>query len=70
MGTTSITTLHADSPLLAIEQLILMIMQANLGLRREEIKEYVSNIVNVIIQLKRGAKGKRYVSEVYFKESF
>jgi len=64
----SITTLHADSPKLAIEQLILMIMQANLGLKREEIKEYVEQIVNVIIQLKRGAKGKRYVSEVYFRE--
>jgi type IV secretion system protein VirB11 len=66
----SVTTLHADSPTLAIEQLILMIMQSNLGLKREEIKEYVSTIVNVIIQLKRGDKGKRYVSEVYFKESF
>lgn len=66
----SITTLHADSPALAIEQLILMIMQSNLGLKREEIKEYVQTIVNVIIQLKRGPKGKRYVSEVYFKELF
>lgn len=66
----SITTLHADSPQLALEQLILMIMQANLGLKREEIKDYVQQIVNVIIQLKRGEKGKRYVSEVYFKELF
>ncbi len=64
----SITTLHADSPPLAIEQLILMIMQSNLGLKREEIKEYVQTIVNVIIQLKRGVKGKRFVSEVYFRE--
>lgn len=66
----SITTLHADSPQLAIEQLILMIMQANLGLKREEIKEYVQAVVNVVVQLKRGAKGKRYVSEIYFKELF
>ncbi len=66
----SITTLHADSPALALEQLILMIMQANLGLKREEIKDYVQAIVNVIIQLKRGPKGKRYVSEVYFRELF
>ncbi len=64
----SITTLHADSPSLAIEQLILMIMQANLGLKREEIKEYVNTIVNVVVQLKRGAGGKRFVSEIYFKE--
>jgi len=65
----SITTLHADSPALAIEQLILMIMQAGLNISREQIKEYVENVINVIIQLKRGAGGKRYVSEIYFKES-
>ncbi|MBN67281.1 MAG: P-type DNA transfer ATPase VirB11 [Rickettsiales bacterium] len=64
----SISTLHADTPKLAIEQLILMIMQANLGITREQIKEYVEGVVNVIIQLKRGSGGKRYVSEIYFKE--
>ena len=63
----SIATLHADSPLLAIEQMILMIMQANLGLKREEIKEYVISILQVIIQLRRGDKGQRYVSEIYYK---
>ncbi len=65
----SISTLHADTPQLAIEQLILMIMQAGLGITREQIKSYVENVINVIIQLKRGARGMRYVSEVYFKES-
>ncbi len=62
----SIATLHADSPKLAIEQLILMIMQANLGITREQIKEYVEAVVQIVIQLKRGDKGKRYVSEIYF----
>lgn len=65
----SISTLHADTPALALEQLILMIMQAGLGITREQIKDYVANVINVIIQLKRGARGMRYVSEVYFKES-
>jgi type IV secretion system protein VirB11 len=65
----SISTLHADTPELAIEQLILMIMQAGLGITREQIKSYVENVINVIIQLKRGPRGMRYVSEVYFKES-
>ena len=50
-----------------IEQLILMIMQANLGLERSEIKEYVSTIVQIIIQLRRGEKGQRYVSEIYYR---
>lgn len=65
----SISTLHADTPELAIEQLILMIMQAGLGITREQIKSYVENVINVIIQLKRGPRGMRYVSEIYFKES-
>lgn len=60
----SISTLHADTPALAMEQLILMVMQANLGLKREEIKYYIDSIVQVIIQLRRGAKGHRYVSEI------
>jgi len=63
----SIATVHADTPLLAIEQLILMIMQADLGITREQIKSYVESVIQVIIQLKRGEKGRRYVSEVYFK---
>lgn len=65
----SISTLHADTPELAIEQLVLMIMQAGLGITREQIKSYVENVINVIIQLKRGERGVRYVSEIYFKES-
>jgi len=65
----SISTLHADTPALAIEQLILMIMQSGLGMTREQIKGYVENVINIIVQLKRGEHGMRFVSEVYFKES-
>jgi type IV secretion system protein VirB11 len=64
----SISTLHADTPELAMEQLVLMIMQAGLGIGREQIRAYVENVINVIIQLKRGPRGMRYVSELYFKE--
>ncbi|PIR34607.1 MAG: P-type DNA transfer ATPase VirB11 [Alphaproteobacteria bacterium CG11_big_fil_rev_8_21_14_0_20_44_7] len=64
----SISTIHADTPRLAFEQLILMVMQAGLGMTRETIYEYVHSVINIIIQLKRGEGGKRYVSEVYFKD--
>ena len=63
----SISTLHADAPMMAIEQLKLMVMQAGLGLPPDQIKEYIMQVVDIIIQLKRGEKGKRYVSEIYFK---
>ncbi len=65
----SISTLHADTPELALEQLILMIMQAGLGITREQIRQYVENVIQVIVQLKRGERGRRYVSEIYFRES-
>ena len=64
----SITTIHADSPKLAYEQLILMVMQAGLGLDRNQINEYISSIINIVIQLKRGIGGQRFVSEVYFRD--
>ena len=62
----SISTLHADTPLMAIEQLKLMVMQAGLGITAPEIRRYVINVIDIIIQLKRGDSGKRYISEILF----
>lgn len=64
----SIASLHADTPAMAYEQLILMILQAGLGITKDQIRDYVENVVNVVIQLKRGDKGRRFVSEIMFKE--
>ena len=65
----SITTLHADSPLGAFEQLALMVLQAEMGLGREEIMAYVKSVVEVVIQLKRTPGGQRVVSEIYFPKA-
>ena len=63
----SISTLHADAPSMAFEQLKLMVMQAGLGLPPEEVKKYIMTVVDIIVQLKRGEGGKRFVSEIYYK---
>jgi type IV secretion system protein VirB11 len=63
----SISTLHADTPLMAIEQLKMMVMQAGLGMTPSEISSYIRNVIDVIVQLKRGNKGRRYISEIYFR---
>ena len=63
----SISTLHADTPLMAIEQLKMMVMQAGLGLSPTEITSYIKNVIDIIIQLKRGERGKRYISEIYYR---
>ncbi len=65
----SITTIHADSPTLAFEQLALMVMQADLGMERPQILEYIRAIIPIVVQLKRGEKGHRYISEIYYRNA-
>lgn len=61
----SLTTVHADTPFGAIEQISLMVMQAGLGLTHDQIMQYISGIVDIVIQLKR-IGGKRIISEVWY----
>ena len=63
----SVSTLHADTPKMALEQLKMMVMQAGLGMTPSEITSYIVNVVDIVVQLKRGDKGRRYISEIYFK---
>ncbi|MBL3284910.1 Type IV secretion system protein VirB11 [Rickettsiales endosymbiont of Paramecium tredecaurelia] len=62
----SIATLHADSPDMALEQLKLMVTQAGLDIPPSEITKYINSVVDVVVQLKRGEKGLRYVSEIKY----
>ncbi|MDX2049910.1 MAG: P-type DNA transfer ATPase VirB11 [Rickettsiaceae bacterium] len=64
----SISTLHADTPEMALEQLKLMVMQAGLGMPPDEIGKYIHSVVDIVIQLKRGDSGTRYISQVYYKD--
>ena len=62
----SISTLHADTPRMAIEQLKLMVIQAGMGLPPAQIVDYIVNIIDIIIQLKRSSGGRRQVSDILF----
>jgi type IV secretion system protein VirB11 len=63
----SIATLHADTPTMAMEQLKLMVMQAGLGMPPDEVRTYIKAVVDIVVQLKRGSGGRRYISEIYFR---
>ena len=63
----SITTVHADSPRGAVDQLSLLVLQAGLNLSRAEIGDYVRGIVDVFVQLTR-SDGRRRVSEITFRQ--
>ena len=59
----SMTTIHADTPQRAIEQLALLVLQAGSKLSRDDVRHYVRESVDVFVQLERRA-GKRRVAQV------
>lgn len=62
----SITTVHADSPKGAVDQLALLVLQSGLNLGRTEVSDYVRGIVDVFVQLSR-RDGRRGISEISFR---
>ena len=61
----SLSTVHADTPRGALEQIGFMVMQANLGLQHNQVMDYIRSIVDVVVQLKRSG-GVRRISEVWY----
>lgn len=62
----SISTIHADTPNGAIEQVALLALQARVNLGRAEIIDYARAVIDVVVQLSRDASGRRVVSEIRF----
>jgi type IV secretion system protein VirB11 len=61
----SLTTVHADSPEGALDQLAFMTLQAGLTLTRDDVKSYARDVIDVIVQLTRGG-GRRGVARIDF----
>ncbi len=61
----SVTTIHADSPHGAFEQIALMALQAGLPLARRETIDYVRSIIDIAIHVVREG-GRRRISEIMF----
>lgn len=60
----SISTIHADSPRLALERISLMVMQTGVKLTRDDVIDYAKHTIDLIIQVGR-VSGKRGVVEVF-----
>lgn len=59
----SISTIHADSPQLALERIALMVMQTGVRLTREDVIEYAKQTIDMIVQVGR-VEGMRGILEV------
>jgi len=59
----SFSTVHANSPGGALEQIALMVMQAGLGLTRRETLAYAASVIDLVVQLDRNG-GQRRISAI------
>jgi len=59
----SFTTVHANTPEGALDQIALMVMQSGLGLSREETIGYSRSLIDVIVQLGR-VGGERRITDI------
>jgi len=64
----SFSTVHANSPQGALEQIALMVMQSGLGLSRSETLAYAASVIDVVVQLERATGpeggGQRRIADI------
>jgi type IV secretion system protein VirB11 len=64
----SITTVHADSPAGALDQIALLALTSGVDLGWEKVRTYVERVVDVVVQLDR-TEGARRMTQVLFRPS-
>ena len=62
----SMTTIHADAPDGAVEQLTMLVLQTGIKLGREDVRAYVEQSIDLFVQLSR-RDGRRCVDSVIFR---
>lgn len=64
----SMTTVHADSPEGAVEQIALLVLQAGTQLNRADVHHYVRSTIDIYVQLSRSG-GRRRISQVTLRSA-
>lgn len=59
----SFSTVHANTPRGALEQIALMSMQSGIGLTRRETLDYAASVIDIVVQLDRKS-GQRGISAI------
>lgn len=60
----SLTTMHANSPIDALNRLETMILMAGMEIPVRAIREYVANAIDLVVQVERLSDGKRKVISI------
>ena len=62
--TGSLTTMHANSPLDALNRLETMILMAGMEIPIKAIREYIENAINLVVHVERLGDGRRKVTNI------
>ena len=63
----SVTTIHADTPDGALDQLAFLVLQGGLNLSFEQVRAYVARQIDVVVQMARDG-GRRRISDVVWSK--
>ncbi len=62
--TGSLTTMHANSPMDALNRLETMILMAGMEIPIKAIREYIENAINLVVHVERLSDGRRKVTNI------
>lgn len=60
----SLTTMHANSPIDALNRLETMVLMSGMEIPIKAIREYIENAVDIVVQVERLSDGKRKVTSI------
>lgn len=66
-GHPGMTTIHADSPRMVFDRLAQMVMRFGSPMTRDQIVDYARALIPVVVQLRRGSCGRRFISEIVYR---
>jgi pilus assembly protein CpaF len=60
----SLTTMHANGPIDALNRLETMILMAGMEIPIKAIREYIENAIDIVVQTSRLSDGKRKITSI------
>lgn len=66
----SLTTMHANGPIDALNRLETMILMAGMEIPVKALREYIENAINIVIHIQRLSDGKRKVTSICEVDGF
>ena len=66
----SLTTMHANSPLEALNRLETMVLMAGMEIPIKAIREYIENAIDIVVNVSRLSDGRRKVTSICEVDGF